>query len=297
MSKGSAAYTDVEPSNWIYKTPGDIQAELRDAYERNDQVWLKRQAWKFPSEYLAAADAIGVNMPWGSRLWLEKHAAEQRPTLRRHEAIDLTARQARAVELPSPCTTAGCYGFTATDINGRAGGSHWHVMIDGRDVGANPWPAEPPARPSQPPSSPPPLPSPAPLPPPRARCGDCGDYLPAHRQSPWCVRCNKVRLQAVQEAKPKVERPPVIYHCLACRTRIDNPGLGPRLCPRCCEERYVEQPSEDDGVLVRTTGTWPHLAFYTNRRGESVVKGRVLPHPRYGESRTDRLGDTPELDD
>jgi len=278
--------------------PGQVEWRnaVREAYEHPEeqwrQQWLKAQALEYPRELLTEADAIGVSMPWGSRLWLEKHAEERERTAvrtrTRIDVIDLADRESRTVAPREPCSIPNCYGFQPQVI----GGPHWHVIVDGKDTGANPWAPEPrPAQTSRVQTLAPPPEAP------REHCRDCGDLLPRHRLIPWCVRCNKVRLQAAQKAKPKVERPAAVYHCLACRTNIPDPGLGPRLCARCAEERYVEQPTEDDGVLVRNTGAMPHLAFYMNRCGESVVNGRILPHPRYGESRMDRFGDSPELDD
>jgi hypothetical protein len=66
-------------------------------------------------------------------------------------------------------------------------------------------------------------------------------------------------------------------------------------CQRCrLADHYREQPDEPIRTLTRDTGDWPHIVYHTNRRGESVVNGRILSHPRYGESAWDRFGDSPE---
>ncbi len=231
--------------------------------------------------------------------WLEQRWRRQREGVIDRTVSEVEYQNAmREAPPPRPtrCTKPDCYGLLPQVL----GGPHWHeVRDDGTDAGVNPW------HDGRTTVAPKPVAAPSMLrtlaPTPRERCKGCADLLPAYRSIPWCVRCNKVRLQAAQaarkQAQTQVVRPPKVYHCLACRTNIPDPGQGPRLCSRCVEERYVEQPTDDDAGLRRTTGTWPHLAFYTNHQGESVVNGRVLPHPRYGESRMDRFGDTPEFDD
>ena len=111
------------------------------------------------------------------------------------------------------------------------------------------------------------------------------------------MRCNKVRLEASEQQRDEAARtvrPPVVYRCLVCHASMPQPES---VCQRCRDtDRYREQPDDSLPTLRRETGAFPHLAWYTNAQGESVVNGRVLPHPRYGESAWDRFGDTPDWD-
>ena len=141
---------------------------------------------------------------------------------------------------------------------------------------------------------------------PAKRCIDCRDVLPSYRGVPRCRRCHRVYLEGLQAARDRERLLPQVLpepqrrrvHCRACRTSIPYPGKDmPVLCASCRDRQAAELAEDDkDPVLRRTTGLLPHLAFYTNRQGESVVNGRILPHPRYGESRADYFGDTPEWD-
>jgi hypothetical protein len=189
-----------------------------------------------------------------------------------------------------PASYVGHFGLTirylpCVDRPGRGGLCEIHQRLI---PAARTAPAPPPQRvaPAPPPQLAPP-----------GRCTDCGDQLPRWRQLPHCIRCNKVRLEAAAEARAREHRvraQPQVYHCLACRQRIGDPGHGPRLCSRCLTERYVEQPADDQPLLERSSGDLPRLAYHVNKRGESVVGGRVLPHNAYGRSRWDASGDTPE---
>ena len=86
----------VEFSNWYYKTPGDILSEVRAAYERGDQSWLKRQAVRFPRELLAAATVLGVDMSDEAKWWLEVNGRHQE--LRQRELAATALRRAEQVK-------------------------------------------------------------------------------------------------------------------------------------------------------------------------------------------------------
>ncbi len=292
MTESDVIDRSVPVAEWSDRTREDNERQVREAYERNDREWLKQQALVAPGEFLAAADAIGVQMPIDSRAWL----------------LELAQSQDRQQFGVARCMTPSCYGFTATGVAGEVvGGPHWHVIDDGKDLGANPWPPRrlpspsviphaAPAASTSPSAPPPPRPE-------RQRCSDCGDLLPMWRHIPRCVRCNKVRLEAAREARERAARdalrdhpkPLPVFHCMVCRRSMTRDRLGRRLCAKCLAERSVEQVEaiEEPG-LQRRHGDWPHLAVYRNRQGESVVHGRVLPHPRYGESQWDKFGDTAE---
>lgn len=288
MTESDVIDRSLPIEEWSDRTREDNERQVREAYEREDRKWLEQQALATPGEFLAAADAIGVQMPVASRAWLQ----------------GLTQSRDREQFGVARCMTPNCYGFTVTGVTGEVvGGPHWHVIVDGKDLGANPWP--------------PPAPSPPVRPVervgarPHRRCRDCGDLLDDWRVSDRCTRCLRVwnqgaaqrrakRLEAdreralsehAQEAAAQVE---LFWRCVTCGTRMNERRSA---CARCIDEdRFREQPADTPG-MSRDMGDWPHVAFSTNRRGETVVNGHVLRHRRYGESSWDRFGDTPELDD
>lgn len=160
---------------------------------------------------------------------------------------------------------------------------------------------------------PPPKPPP-PVPVPRAewRCRDCGDKLESYRATHRCYRCDKLRRDASRLRPAKTRADLVVeaeerdraadatasvtpyWRCIVCDKRMDERRSA---CTQCIEaDRWREQPMDSPG-MSRDMGDWPYVAASTNRRGETVVNGRVLPHNRFGESKWDQFGDTPELED
>lgn len=141
--------------------------------------------------------------------------------------------------------------------------------------------------------------APQPVPPvqEKARCRDCGDILPSHERK-RCSRCFRVWQQAERlrkEEQYRFDYPPAVYHCLACRKRIDLPSHGPQLCPLCTEQRYVEQPEESVSLERAFVGDGlPASSVHFNARGEWVIGGRVSRHKPFGDSTWDIFGDTPE---
>lgn len=84
--------------------------------------------------------------------------------------------------------------------------------------------------------------------------------------------------------------------CRMCRVAIhENPYL-PQICESCLQTHSVAQEAHDE-VMQREDGLLPTLNLRITRRGEWVVHGHVLRHFRYGESKWDGFGDTPEWPD
>lgn len=163
----------------------------------------------------------------------------------------------------------------------------------------------PPAPKPKPPPVPPPTPAPKPPPRPQTRCKDCGDLLDPWNQGIRCTRCYRLVQEAAKERKRlaaldpdgpyRVAYPPLVYRCLACHAKLDEPKP---VCQRCIEtDRWREQTDESMPSMVNDTGALPELSVHRNTRGEWVILGRVQKHARYGESTWDQFGYLPELDD
>jgi hypothetical protein len=247
---------------------------IRRAYEldgTHDQNWLKQEADRRPQEFLAAAEAIGVAMPWGSKLWLRHHTGGPPDDISRGYEAWLAERAVQE-KLAETARVA------------RERRAQTRVPAQAPPALAVVVPPSPPSPPSEVV--------------PRANCLDCGDLLPRYRHLPYCTRCNRNRIQARQAAADaaaheRAQQAPVerVFNCLACRIRLDAPPVsGPLLCATCHEERYVEQPDEDNWLHSARENDWPQCDVGWNRRGELVIAGRVSHHRPRDMSPADVFG-------
>jgi len=189
---------------------------------------------------------------------------------------DIT-RDAQKQPVPERCTRPNCYGLTVTNSTGEMiGGPHWHVIDDGRDLGANPWP------------------------PPRARQIEYELPQPTEALEPCAnPECYGFTVTGVDG---EALGGPHSHVFIDGRDAGANPWPPPPPPPpprvdRFTRTRAVDHPTPNGVVeygrsrkrLLTAPDVIPDAVVRRTRSLEWCVGGRVLPHLQPDESRWARL--------